>query len=48
VGEHPSFLHGFQPFVRDVTSHDTLNGVIRAFDPALFEDCFVGRHETLA
>jgi hypothetical protein len=39
--EHLSFLRSFHPFVRGVPSHDTLNDVIRALDPALFEDCFV-------
>ena len=39
--EHLSFLRGFQPFARGIASHDTLNDVVRALDPALFEDCFV-------
>jgi len=39
--EHLSFLRGFEPFARGIASHDTLNDVIRALDPALFEDCFV-------
>src|SRR4051812_19020255 len=40
--EHLNFLRGFQPFARGIASHDTLNDVVRALDPALFEDCFVG------
>ena len=39
--EHLSFLRGFEPFARGIASHDTLNDVVRALDPALFEDCFV-------
>src|SRR3712207_6262086 len=39
--EHLSFLRRFQPFVRGVPSHDTLNDVVNALDPALFEECFV-------
>jgi hypothetical protein len=39
--EHLSFLRGFERFARGIASHDTLNDVIRALDPALFEDCFV-------
>src|SRR3712207_6744619 len=39
--EHLSFLRRLQPFTRGVPSHDTLNDVINALDPALFEGCFV-------
>jgi hypothetical protein len=39
--EHLSFLRGFERFARGIASHDALNDVIRALDPALFEDCFV-------
>jgi len=39
--EHLSFLRGFERFARGIASHDTRNDVIRALDPALFEDCFV-------
>jgi hypothetical protein len=35
------FLRRFLPFNDGLPSHDTLNDVINALDPALFETCFV-------
>ena len=39
--EHLSFLRRLQKFDRGIPSHDTLNDVIKALDPSLFEDCFI-------
>lgn len=36
-----AFLRGFAPFAQGVPSHDTLNDVVNALDPALFKRCFV-------
>ena len=36
-----SFLRRFVPFAHGVPSHDTLNDVVNALDPALFKACFV-------
>lgn len=35
------FLRRFVPFAQGVPSHDTLNDVVNALDPALFKACFV-------
>jgi predicted transposase YbfD/YdcC len=35
------FLRRFVPFAQGVPSHDTLNDVVNALDPALFKTCFV-------
>src|SRR5215207_3277421 len=35
------FLRRFLPFKDGLPSHDTLNDVINALDPALFKTCFV-------
>ncbi len=36
-----AFLRRFVPFAHGVPSHDTLNDVVNALDPALFKTCFV-------
>ena len=36
-----TFLRRFVPFAHGVPSHDTLNDVVNALDPALFKACFV-------
>jgi predicted transposase YbfD/YdcC len=36
-----AFLRRFVPFAQGVPSHDTLNDVVNALDPALFKTCFV-------
>lgn len=38
--EKLAFLRSLLPFKRGIPSHDTLNDVINALDPALFSDCF--------
>jgi len=38
--EKLSFLRTMLPFARGIPSHDTLNDVLNALDPALFSDCF--------
>lgn len=35
-----AFLRRFVPFAKGVPSHDTLNDVVNALDPALFKACF--------
>jgi predicted transposase YbfD/YdcC len=39
--EQLPFLRRFLPYRHGVPSHDTLNGVLAALDPALFKACFV-------
>jgi predicted transposase YbfD/YdcC len=39
--ENLDFLRRFLPFKDGLPSHDTLNDVINALDPALFKTCFV-------
>src|SRR3982750_1736437 len=41
------FLRRFLPFKDGLPSHDTLNDVINALDPALFKTCFVAWVEGL-
>ncbi|MBP2296428.1 ISAs1 family transposase [Azospirillum rugosum] len=41
AGAHLCFLRRFRPFARGIPSHDTLNDVINALDPGLFEECFL-------
>jgi predicted transposase YbfD/YdcC len=41
------FLRRFYPFERGLPSHDTLNDVINALDPKLFQACFSEWVETL-
>ena len=41
------FLRRFLPFKDGLPSHDTLNDVINALDPALFKTCFVAWVEDL-
>src|SRR5215210_5281400 len=36
-----AFLRRFLPFAEGIPSHDTLNDVVNALDPALFKTCFV-------
>jgi predicted transposase YbfD/YdcC len=38
--EKLDFLRTLLPFARGIPSHDTLNDVMNALDPALFSDCF--------
>ena len=38
--EKLAFLRTMLPFERGIPSHDTLNDVMNALDPALFSDCF--------
>lgn len=45
--ERLDFLRRFLPFERGVPSHDVLNDVFNALDPALFQQCFVSWVETL-
>jgi predicted transposase YbfD/YdcC len=42
-----AFLRRFLPFGEGIPSHDTLNDVINALDPALFKTCFVAWVEAL-
>jgi len=42
-----AFLRRFLPFKDGLPSHDTLNDVINALDPALFKTCFVAWVEEL-
>ena len=39
--ERLTFLRRFLPYGNGIPSHDTLNGVINALDPELFQHCFV-------
>jgi predicted transposase YbfD/YdcC len=39
--ERLAFLRRFRPYRRGIPSHDTLNDVLNALDPQLFEACFV-------
>lgn len=41
------FLRCFLPFERSIPSHDTLNDVINALEPALFKECFTNWVEAL-
>ena len=41
------FLRRFLPFLEGIPSHDTLNDVVNALDPALFKTCFVAWVEAL-
>jgi hypothetical protein len=41
------FLRRFLSYRHGVPSHDTLNGVLAALDPALFKACFVSWVEGL-
>ncbi|SBW16187.1 hypothetical protein BR10RB9215_C20858 [Brucella sp. 10RB9215] len=41
------FLRRFLPFERGTPSHDTLNDVINALEPALFKECFTNWVEAL-
>src|SRR3954451_6134215 len=45
--ENLDFLRRFLPFNDGLPSHDTLNDVINALDPALFKTCFVAWVEEL-
>jgi predicted transposase YbfD/YdcC len=45
--KHLDFLRRFLPFNDGLPSHDTLNDVINALDPALFKTCFVAWVEAL-
>ncbi len=45
--EKLGFLRSLLPFKRGIPSHDTLNDVINALDPALFSGCFVAWVEGL-
>jgi len=45
--EQLAFLRRFLPFGHGIPSHDTLNGVLAALDPALFKACFVSWVEDL-
>src|SRR5215213_10024635 len=45
--ENLDFLRRFLPFNDGLPSHDTLNDVINALDPALFKTCFVAWVEGL-
>ena len=45
--KHLAFLRRFLPFVEGIPSHDTLNDVVNALDPALFKTCFVAWVEAL-
>lgn len=42
-----AFLRTMLPFKRGIPSHDTLNDVMNALDPALFSDCFTAWVESL-
>jgi hypothetical protein len=42
-----AFLRRFLPFRRGIPSHDTLNDLVNALDPALFKACFVAWVEEL-
>ncbi len=44
---HLAFLRRFLPFAEGIPSHDTLNDVVNALDPALFKTCFVAWVEAL-
>ena len=39
--ERLTFLRRFLPYGNGIPSHDTLNGVLNALDPELFQHCFV-------
>lgn len=39
--ERLAFLRRFLPYANGIPSHDTLNNVVNALDPALFKRCFV-------
>jgi hypothetical protein len=41
------FLRRLLPYRHGIPSHDTLNGVLAALDPALFKACFVSWVEGL-
>ena len=41
------FLRTMLPFAHGIPSHDTLNDVMNALDPALFSECFVAWVESL-
>lgn len=41
------FLRTLLPFEKGIASHDTLNDVMNALDPAIFSDCFVAWVEGL-
>lgn len=41
------FLRTLLPFKKGIPSHDTLNDVMNALDPAVFSDCFVAWVESL-
>ena len=45
--KHLAFLRRFLPFAESIPSHDTLNDVVNALDPALFKTCFVAWVEAL-
>jgi predicted transposase YbfD/YdcC len=45
--EKLTFLRTMLPFERGIPSHDTLNDVMNALDPALFSDCFTAWVESL-
>ena len=45
--KHLAFLRRFLPFAEGIPSHDTLNDVVNALDPALFKTCFVAWVEAL-
>ncbi len=45
--EQLAFLRRFLPYEHGIPSHDTLNGVLAALDPALFKTCFVSWVEGL-
>jgi len=45
--ERLAFLRRFLPYANGIPSHDTLNGVLNALDPALFKRCFVTWVDTL-
>jgi predicted transposase YbfD/YdcC len=42
-----AFLRTMLPFAKGIPSHDTLNDVMNALDPALFSECFVAWVESL-
>src|SRR5215213_9977523 len=45
--EKLAFLRTLLPFARGIPSHDTLNDVMNALDPALFSECFTAWVESL-
>jgi predicted transposase YbfD/YdcC len=46
-GERLDFLRRFLPYRHGIPSHDTLNDMINALDPELFERCFITWVESL-